>query len=82
MAKEPARPEIPDDLLQLQRAAEVARRAATARGYSPEGWRPWLDAAQAVQRAVTEHAAATAGVSRYELEMAVKQAAREADEAS
>ncbi|MGW1015555.1 hypothetical protein [Streptomyces niveus] len=81
MAKD-ARPEIPDDLLQLQRAAEVARRAATARAYSSEAWRPWLDAAEAVQRAVTEHAAATAGVSRYELEMAVKRAAREADEAS
>ncbi|MFD3523854.1 hypothetical protein [Streptomyces sp. NPDC058653] len=71
--------EIPDDLLDLQRAAEGARRAATAGSYSPEVWRPWLDAAEAVQRAVTEHAAAF-GVSRYELEMAVKKAARKADE--
>ncbi|MEV8398784.1 hypothetical protein [Streptomyces niveus] len=82
MAKEPARPEIPDNLLALQRAANAAQRAATARDYSPEAWRPWLDAAEAVQRAVSEHAAATAGVSRYELEMAVKAAARGAEEAS
>lgn len=73
--------EIPDDLLQLQLAASAAQREATQGGYSPEAWRPWLGAAGKVQRAVTEHAAATAGVSRYELEMAVKQAAREADEA-
>ncbi|MFE9886892.1 hypothetical protein [Streptomyces scopuliridis] len=72
--------EIPDDLLQLQRAANAAHREAVQQDYSPEGWRPWLDAADKVQRAVTEHAA-EAGVSRYELEMAVKKAAREADEA-
>ncbi|WP_329390326.1 hypothetical protein [Streptomyces sp. NBC_01716] len=81
MAKEPKRPDVPDDLLQLQRAAEAARRAATAASYSPEAWRPWLDAAEKVQRAITAHAAATAGVSRYELEMAVKQAAKKLDEA-
>ncbi|WP_405848211.1 hypothetical protein OG211_12555 [Streptomyces niveus] len=81
MAKD-ARPEIPDDLLRLQRAANAAQREATADTYSPEAWRPWLEASEAVQRAVTEHAAATAGVSRYELEMAVKVAAREADEAA
>ncbi|GGK24775.1 hypothetical protein GCM10011583_66050 [Streptomyces camponoticapitis] len=74
--------EIPDGLLQLQRAANAAHREATAGGYSPGAWRPWLDASEAVQRAVTERAAATAGVSRYELEMAVKAAAREADEAT
>lgn len=78
MAKEPARPEIPQHLLDLQRAVYAARREATAGGYSPEAWRPWLDAAERVQRAVSEHAAATEGVGRYELEMAVKQAAREA----
>lgn len=73
--------EIPDDLLRLQRAANTAHREATAGGYSPEAWRPWLDASEKVQRAITEHAAATAGVARYELEMAVKQAVREGDEA-
>jgi hypothetical protein len=77
-----ARPEIPDDLLDLQRAANAAQREATSGGYSPEAWRPWLEASEAVQLAVTEHAAATAGVRRDELEMAVKAAAREADEAS
>ncbi|MFJ2110662.1 hypothetical protein ACIOEX_01815 [Streptomyces sp. NPDC087850] len=72
--------EIPGDLLALQRVANAAHREAVRQGYSPEGWRPWLDAAQRVRQAVTEHAAA-ATVSRYELEMAVKKAAREADEA-
>ncbi|MFE7566188.1 hypothetical protein ACFU76_04380 [Streptomyces sp. NPDC057539] len=72
--------EVPDDLLRLQRAANAARVEATRETYSPEAWRPWVEAAAVVQNAVAEHAA-EAGVSRYELEMAVKKAAREADEA-
>jgi hypothetical protein len=80
VAKEPKRPDVPDDLLRLQRAANAAQREATSGGYSPEAWRPWVEAAAVVQNAVAEHAS-EAGVSRYELEMAVKQAAREADEA-
>ncbi|MFJ2676420.1 hypothetical protein [Streptomyces sp. NPDC087525] len=80
MAKEPKRLEIPEDLLRLQRAANAARREATREDYSPEAWRPWVEAAAVVQNAVAEHAAA-AGVNRYELEMVVKRAAREADEA-
>ncbi|MGW6741610.1 hypothetical protein ACWGDX_12940 [Streptomyces sp. NPDC055025] len=71
--------EIPDDLLRLQRAANAAQREATREGYTPEGWRPWVEAAAVVQKAIVEHAAATTGVNRYELEMAVKKAAREAD---
>ncbi|MET9467817.1 hypothetical protein ABZY44_24040 [Streptomyces sp. NPDC006544] len=69
MAIEPS-----DELIQLQRAANAAREAALAGEYSAEAWR---DAADTVQAAVTEHAAAT-GQNRYEVEMAVKKAAREA----
>lgn len=78
--KEPKRPEIPDDLLRLQRAANAARAEAIREGYSPEAWRPWVEAAAVVQNAIAEHAAA-AGVNRYELETAVEEAAREADAA-
>ncbi|MFF2184559.1 hypothetical protein [Streptomyces sp. NPDC058155] len=80
MAKEPKRPDVPDDLLRLQRAANAAHREAAAGGYSPEAWRPWAEAAAVAQNAVAEHAA-QAGVSRYELEMAVKAAAKKLDEA-
>ncbi|MEV4975575.1 hypothetical protein [Streptomyces scopuliridis] len=79
MAKEPKRPETPDHLIQLQREANAARRQAVQQDYSPEGWRPWAEAAAVVQNAVAEHAVA-AGVNRFELEMAVKKAARQADE--
>jgi len=72
--------ELSDELIQLQRAANAAREQATAGPYSAEGWRPWLDAADVVQAAVTEHAKA-AGLNRYELEMALKKAARETAEA-
>ncbi|MFB6977665.1 hypothetical protein [Streptomyces scopuliridis] len=78
MAKEPKRPEIPDDLIRLQRAANAARVEATRETYSREGWQPWVEAAAVVQNAIAEHAA-EAGVNRFELEMAVKKAAREAD---
>jgi hypothetical protein len=71
-----AKIEVPDDLVVLQREALAAAADAKAAGYSLEGWRPWIEAAAVVQNAVAEHAAA-AGVNRYELEMAVKAAARE-----
>lgn len=71
--------ELTDDLIRLQRAANAAREAATSGPYSAEAWRPWLEAAEAVQTAVAEHANAT-GQNRYEVEMAVKLAAREASE--
>lgn len=45
-------------------------------GYTPDGWRPWVEASAVVQLAISERAA-TDGVGRVELEMAVKQAARE-----
>lgn len=70
--------ELTDELIQLQRAANAAREQAAAGPYSAEAWRPWLDAVEAVQAAVVEHARAT-GQSRYEVEMAVKQAARKAE---
>lgn len=64
--------EPPDHLIQLQRAAVQAQQEAVAAGYSVEAWRPWLEAAEAVQAAVTAHATATTGLNRYELEMSVK----------
>ena len=67
--------ELSDDLVQLQRTAVAAHAEATVAGYSPEAWRPWLDAAEAVQAAVTAWAAET-GQSRCEVEMAVKAAGR------
>lgn len=68
--------ELSDELIQLQRAANQAREAATAGPYSSEAWRPWREAAEALQAAVVEHAKAT-GQNRYEVEMAVKLATRE-----
>jgi hypothetical protein len=72
--------ELSDELIQLQRAANAARERATAGPYTSEAWRPWLDAVEKVQAAVVEYAATT-GQDRYEVEMAVKRAAREAVEA-
>lgn len=68
--------ELSDELIQLQRAANQARAAAMTGTYSAAAWRPWLDAVEAVQAAVVEYAAAT-GQGRYEVEMAVKLAAKE-----
>ncbi|MFF3691004.1 hypothetical protein [Streptomyces sp. NPDC002187] len=71
--------EPPAELVELQRAADAAGAAAgaaaTENGYSPEVWRLWLDAAEAVQAAITAHAR-EAGLNRYELERAVKTKAR------
>lgn len=72
-----AKASAPDDLVALQRAANAAHAAATAEGYSPDAWQPWIEASAAVQQGITEHAAAAESVNRYELEMAVKQAARQ-----
>lgn len=65
--------ELPEELLQLQRAAVEAQAAATAGEYSTEAWRPWLDAAEALQAAVTEHARET-GQSRFDVEATLKKA--------
>lgn len=71
--------ELTDDLIELQRAANTARDAALAVPYTSEGWQPWRDAAATVQVAVAEYAAAT-GQPRHEVEQAVKNAAKAADE--
>lgn len=65
--------ELSDELLRLQRAAVEARETATAGTYNAEAWRPWLEAADALQAAVTEHAATT-GQNRYDVETALKKA--------
>ena len=68
--------ELSDELIELQRAANRARERALAGVYSREAWRPWLEAADALQAAVTDHAKASEQ-DRYKVEMAVKGAVRE-----
>ncbi|MFJ1865518.1 hypothetical protein ACIOD1_12885 [Streptomyces sp. NPDC088097] len=75
-----AKIEPPEHLIELQRATNTARAEATAGPYSAEAWRPWLEAAETVRIAVTEHAK-EAGINRVDLEMAVKSAARAAEAA-
>jgi len=70
--------EIPENLIVLlERSAEEARAAlAGLEGEAREVQRGvWRDAAVAVQAAITGHTR-EAGVDRYELETAVKQAVR------
>lgn len=62
-----------DELIELCRAAVEAHRVATAQPYTPEGWRPWMDAAEKFQPAVTAEAEAT-GENRFKLEQAAKKA--------
>jgi hypothetical protein len=72
---------IPDDLINLERAAEEARAqlAGLAGPAYEEQWRAWRTASEKVQAAITAHAAA-AGENRYEVEQAVKTAVRHGDE--
>ncbi|WP_078852843.1 hypothetical protein [Streptomyces sp. NRRL S-1824] len=65
--------ELPEELIDLERKAVEEQKKAHGQPYTEERWAPWRDAAAAFQAALTEHAEAT-GVSRYELEMAVKKA--------
>lgn len=67
--------ELPDELIRLQREANLARQQATTCEYSAQGWKPWLDAVDAVHSAVTAYAKEH-GLSRHEVEKAVKVAAR------
>ncbi|MGW9237968.1 hypothetical protein FKO01_19710 [Mesorhizobium sp. B2-3-3] len=60
-----------EHLIQLCQAAVKAERQATSQPYSKEGWAPWLDAAEAFQRAVTAEAG---NGDRYALEQAAKKA--------
>ncbi|WP_405940726.1 hypothetical protein [Streptomyces sp. NBC_00207] len=70
--------ELPAELIRLQREANLARQEASTREYSAEGWKPWLDAVDAVHIAVTKYAK-EAGLSRHEVEKAVKTAANAAE---
>ncbi|MFJ7496529.1 hypothetical protein ACIQZB_36275 [Streptomyces sp. NPDC097727] len=65
--------DVPEDLIRLERSAAEEQRKALAKPYTKEAWAPWREAAAKFQAAVTAHAEA-AGVSRFELEMAVKKA--------
>ncbi|MDX3019885.1 hypothetical protein [Streptomyces acidiscabies] len=72
--------DIPEALIELERAAVEAH--AGLAGLEGEAYvervAVWREAATAVQTAIAEHAR-EAGVDRYELEMAVKQAVRRPD---
>lgn len=73
--------EIPENLIELERAAEMERaRLAGLVGEAYDEQRMhWRDAAAAAQAAITAHAEAAA-VNRYELEQAVKKAVRYASQ--
>lgn len=73
--------DIPDELIKLERSAEEERAhlaGLTGDAYD-EQWRRWRAASEAVQAAITAHAAAT-GAGRHEVEQAVKQAVRHSQE--
>ncbi|WP_326779694.1 hypothetical protein OG481_02030 [Streptomyces longwoodensis] len=72
---------IPDDLIALERAAEEQRaRLAGLNGEEYDAQRrAWREASAAAQAAITDHATA-AGLSRYDVEMAVKRAVRHAEQ--
>jgi hypothetical protein len=70
--------DIPEELIELERSAIAEQRKAQAEPYTAEGWAPWREAAERFQIALTVHAK-EAGVSRYELEMAVKKAVRQSE---
>ncbi|MEU0359904.1 hypothetical protein [Streptomyces cyaneofuscatus] len=59
--------DIPEHILALERTAWAEQQAGALT----------VPTAAAVQAAITEHAAATEGLSRYALEMAVKKAVRQ-----
>ncbi|MFI5649868.1 hypothetical protein ACIA71_01445 [Streptomyces anulatus] len=63
-----------ENLINLCRAAVEAHRVATAQPYTPEGWRPWMDAAETFQAAVTAEADQEPKQNRFKLEQAAKKA--------
>ncbi|WP_063735635.1 hypothetical protein [Streptomyces sp. RTd22] len=69
--------DIPDRLIALQQTADDERAKLTGLDGDEHSaqWRRWFDAAATVQAAVTDHAR-EAGLSRSELEAAVKRAVR------
>jgi hypothetical protein len=74
--------DIPNELINLERTAEEARaRLAGLTGAEYDAqWRAWRDASAVVQAAITAHAKTTAGANRYDVEQAVKRAARHTSE--
>ncbi|MER5918325.1 hypothetical protein ABT124_50965 [Streptomyces sp. NPDC001982] len=75
--------DIPDELITLERSSEVERaKLAGLGGEECEAQRArWRTAAGAFQAAVTEYAAREdVGMSRYEVEQAVKKAVRHGEE--
>jgi uncharacterized protein YukE len=69
--------DLPDDLINLERAAEDARARMAGLAGPPyeEQWRKWREASAAVQAAITAHAKVT-GENRMTVEMAVKKTVR------
>jgi hypothetical protein len=69
--------DLPDDLINLERAAETARaRMAGLGDVERDAQRlVWREAAARVQAAITAHATAIKG-NRFEVEAAVKRAVR------
>ncbi|MFG2356458.1 hypothetical protein [Streptomyces sp. NPDC048521] len=67
--------DIPDELVRLERSAEVerAKLAGLTGDEYEEQARRWRAASEAVQAAITAHAEAT-GSSRHDVEQAVRQA--------
>ncbi|WP_406190300.1 hypothetical protein OH791_34010 [Streptomyces anulatus] len=63
-----------ENLINLCRAAVEAHRVATSVPYTPEGWRPWMDAAETFQAAVTAEANQEPKQNRFKLEQAAKKA--------
>ncbi|MEU3986314.1 hypothetical protein AB0F77_40720 [Streptomyces sp. NPDC026672] len=75
--------DIPDELIKLERSAEEERaRLAGLEGEEyEEQRRRWRAAAETFQAAVTAYASREdVGLSRHEVEQAVKRAVRHADE--
>ncbi|MBL1120717.1 hypothetical protein JK364_51935 [Streptomyces sp. 110] len=68
---------VTDELIDLQKSADAEHRALA--GLAEEEhraqWERWRAAAERVQAAVTEHAAA-GGLNRYEVERDVKRSSR------
>lgn len=68
---------VPNELFDLQRASDAAREGLAGLEGDEWGtqWRSWREAAERVHAAITDHAVA-GGLSRYEVEVAVKKAVR------
>ncbi|MDG9701646.1 hypothetical protein [Streptomyces sp. DH37] len=71
--------DVPENLIELQRASNEARaklEAATSEEERREQREAWRMCAEAVQAAITQHAVEQS-LNRYELGQAVKDAARQ-----